>query len=218
MPKSLPTTCTECGTGTLVPRASGFAACDSCGKLHVGELDPSAAARKREAGATLGDGIDPAEVRVPDTFEELIGWRTWQVALDLGVGELPILRSVTYSSQFWTPREAVEATCERTSHKGYEAHPVPVQSCSCGLYSAKTLEHLQSMNYHRYDPDAGSVAVVGSVSLWGKVIEGTQGWRAQFGYPRELFVPFEAFRLVKPLTEAYGVPVKLMNILDRKRG
>jgi hypothetical protein len=46
------------------------------------------------------------------------------------------------------------------------------------------------------------------------VIEGSQGWRAEYAYPTALYVPFETFSVAKPLQEAYGVPVKLLNLLD----
>ena len=31
--------------------------------------------------------------------------------------------------------------------------------------------------------------VLGRVSLWGKVVEYDHGWRAEFAYPAELFIP-----------------------------
>jgi hypothetical protein len=90
-------------------------------------------------------------------------------------------------------------------------HAVPDPKCGCGLYAARTLQHLAGMPYHLYYED--EFVVLGEVALWGGVIPGTLGWRAQYGYPRRLLVPFEAWRLVKPLRDAYGVPVELSNTL-----
>jgi len=84
---------------------------------------------------------------------------------------------------------------------------------NCGLYSAKTREHLVSMGYQRYQDD--SFHVMGEVWLWGHVVEGSQGWRAQFGYCKHLYLPFEAWHLAKGLREAYGVPVTLSNLFSR---
>jgi hypothetical protein len=67
------------------------------------------------------------------------------------------------------------------------------------------------MAYHRYRED--DFVVLGEVSMWGGVIEGTQGWRAQYAYPRRLLVPFEAWRQGAVLRTAYGVPVELANTL-----
>lgn len=208
--------CPECHEGQLVKRPSGFSACQKCGKLVVAPVpDPTPDPVESEP-TTPADPWD-GPIAIPDFSEVMVGWRAWGVDPDTPAGTPPLLQSVTYGHHIWQPREAIEATCARHNSSGvkYADHEVPVEDCTCGLYSAKTYEHLQSMRYHEYDADKrGLYHVVGSVSLWGKVIEGSQGWRAQFGYPRELFVPFEAWRLAKPLADAYGVPVQLKNILS----
>jgi hypothetical protein len=55
--------------------------------------------------------------------------------------------------------------------------------------------------------------VLGQVANWGKVIEGTQGWRAELAYPVKLWVPFEAWKIAQALEAGYGVPVGLKNYL-----
>lgn len=90
----------------------------------------------------------------------------------------------------------------------------PGQTCGCGLYAAKTLYHLLTLGYSSYDGDTGTFSVIGPVALWGKVIEGSLGWRAQKGYPQKLYIPFEAWEIGEPLSERYGVPFELMNWLD----
>lgn len=200
--------CPECD-GKMRRRASGFESCQSCGKLVV-VVKTNDQDLAREQDPTL----PASNIAIPDYHETMIGWRAWGVKPDLEFGEIPLLRSVTYSDHAWTPGEPTEAECRR-AHRG--THEVPHETHTCGLYSAKTRERLMSMEYHRYDAEQrGLFHVVGSVSLWGKIVEGSQGWRAQFGYPRELFLPFEAWSLAAPLTEAYGVPVRLNNILKQQ--
>jgi hypothetical protein len=155
---------------------------------------------------------DP-QFTVPDLEGTVEGWRAWGVPITVGEG-VPRLYSVTHSNYYWAPRKRAQAQCLRgsrpkglTTCKGVEC---PNEQCTCGFYSAKTFEHLQSMAYHRYHD---VFHVVGRVANWGKVIEGSQGWRAQYAYPVELFVPFEAWRLAKPLGSLYGVPVSLKDIL-----
>lgn len=163
------------------------------------------------------------EINVPDLMQAVEGWRAWGVPQGLPpFGLAPKLYSVTNYGRgghhpegggyAWKAREAAEATCPvREDHNGR----CPVESCTCGFYTALSLEHLMTMAYHRYDADAhGMFRVIGQVANWGKVIEGTLGWRSQYAYPTQLFVPFEAWRLAKPLSEAYGVPVRLQNILN----
>lgn len=160
---------------------------------------------------------DPKLV-VPDLTDAVEGWRAWGVPRTMPrYGVPPKLYSVTYGNYYWAPRKAMVATCSYRC----DAEDVPGEQCSCGFYSAKTLEHLMSMGYHQYDAEAnGYYHVVGQVANWGKVIEGSQGWRAQKAYPKKLYVPFEAWPLAKPLSKAYGVPVELKNVLvqpERRR-
>jgi hypothetical protein len=193
----------------MLPRASGFEACRDCGKLVVGSasapVDPI-------RDAMEGGGMVAVDEEVPTHVEAEVGWRAWGVDPDTPEAEIPLLRSVTYAEAYWTPGAPMEATCGGASAQGDH---VPGEHCSCGLYSAKTMEHLLSMGYHKYDADrAGLFHVIGEVSLWGKVVEGSQGWRAQFGYPRTLYVPYEAWPLAARLEAGYRVPVRLKNILN----
>ena len=190
--------CPECASiRTERSKLGGaFRTCHDCGKLFAVESDA--------AGLTpVGDGDGTEEI--------ILGWRAWNVQTD---STKPRLWSVTHSATYWVPGEPMVATCGDDSHcpKSKDGS-VPGEECQCGLYSAKNRKHLTGMGYHRYDADAGTFSVMGTVRLWGKVIEGSQGWRAECGYPHELFVPFEAWRFAKSLGETYGVPVKLNNIL-----
>lgn len=153
-------------------------------------------------------GLNDQEFRAPDMIGCVEGWRAWSVDIELPkYGLPPKLESVTFS-YYWAPRVKARADCEKCGAD------VPGEHCSCGFYSAKNLDHLRSMAYHSYDPQRGTVSVVGRLACWGKVIEGTQGWRSEFAYPVELYVPFEAHKLAKPLSNGYGIPVKLLNLLN----
>jgi hypothetical protein len=138
-----------------------------------------------------------AEPIIPDVAGIITGWRAWHVTTD------GLLESLS-QDHVWTPREATVATCGKR-------HPVPHEKCMCGLYAARTLDHLAGMGYNGYGAD--HFAIVGEVAMWGKVIVGTQGWRAQYAYPKRLLVPFEAWRHGKDLTNTYGVPAMLVNTL-----
>lgn len=200
----------------------GLMTCPHCGKVSPAtEPVPVATADTPEAsapegGEQLASGLDPA-VQVPDAVGVCYGWRSWKV---MHQGLTPLLHAVTKSAHHWTPGAPMVATCEL--HGDDPDHEVPEETCGCGLYSAKSLEHLYTMSYHEYGggpdrPTGGArdtgFTVVGRVSLWGKVIEGTQGWRAEAGYPDTLYLPYEAWRLREPLQRFYRVPVYLKNIL-----
>lgn len=188
-------TCPECGSSKARPTTLGvMVACLNCGKLYEGSF----------AKADAQDPTAAGELVVPDLMEPVEGWRSWCLRTEWG---MPVLESVTQQGHFWQPRAVMEAECL----KGRE-HPTPSIKCSCGLYAAKTLEHLLGMHYSDYDGEQ-RFHVIGRVKFWGTVIEGTQGWRATFGYPDELFVPYEAWKYAEDLTETYGVKVGLKNWL-----
>lgn len=196
-------------------------ACRDCGKLIVGKpVDSSHRTASEQQGLAGSAPFMPSTTTVetalaavheweaPDYFEPVLGWRSWDIDPDYRPGEVPILNSLNGTP--WPPGEAMEAQCNRTrAHDG-----VPGRNCSCGLYSANNLAHLQSMHYHAYNEEHGrGLRVVGELNNWGKVFPGTQGWRAQFAYPKVIYVPFEAWELAEGLRTGYGVTVKLMNTL-----
>lgn len=147
---------------------------------------------------------------VPEMPGTIIAWRAWRVEGKLpDFGVPPRMYSVAHGDYFWPHRQHVEALCSKD-----QSH-VPGQGCSCGLYAAKSRSHLLSLGYPGYAQP--HFTVIGEVAMWGKVIEGSKGWRAQYSYPRRLFVPYEAHHLVKPLMDGYGVPVRLDNWLTENK-
>jgi hypothetical protein len=67
----------------------------------------------------------------------------------------------------------------------------------------------------------GGYGVVGTVALWGDVAEHTEGWRASFAYPTELYLlaprrspDLEAIAAALHL-ERYGVPVTTIDAWKR---
>jgi hypothetical protein len=157
--------------------------------------------------------LPEAGFQVPDVVGCVLGWRAWRVDMKVPDFETaPKMWSATFG-YYWAPRRYAEAECDSCSADGGVG--VPGEHHGCGFYSAKTLEHLMSMGYHEHG-GVGQTVVVGMVANWGKVIEGTQGWRAQFSYPVRLWVPHAAWRLCKPLTRSYGVPCELRNTLRRE--
>jgi hypothetical protein len=137
--------------------------------------------------------IDPDEFIVPDFTEEFVGWRGWQVT---GDGLLEAI--VNPEASCWHPGQALSAVCTKNKR-----HPVPFMNCTCGFYATKTLAQLIDNDYH-------TSGAFGTVSLWGKSIQFTDGYRAQFAYPREIWIPYTMLKFVEPLAR-YGVPVRLAN-------
>lgn len=150
----------------------------------------------------------------PDFIEPVVGWRYWR--LDR---ERTRLRSLTGHAEVWPVGRAFEAVCRHAGRDstdvryqfvgGYKRsrHGAPEQGCTCGIYAARDLKTLRAKMLFGL-----GLMVVGEVSLWGKVIPGTRGYRAQLAYPRRLYVvqrtvDWDQSRTVRALG-VYGVPVE----------
>lgn len=145
---------------------------------------------------------------VPDAIEPAVGYRAWRVGAD------GLLHSVTMSA-VWEPDKPYEAECG----SGRE-HECPDPKCTCGCYAAATFNRLFSMGYAAggygwYGEGTRQTVIVGTVSMWGIIIPGQHGWRAQYAYPKKLLIPYSAYKLLVPLKEKYGVPAQLFNALRK---
>jgi hypothetical protein len=153
-------------------------------------------------------GLTDDDFRAPDVVGVAEGWRAWDVNREPPpYGTAPKMYSATHS-YYWAPRVKARAICLKAPDH------VPGERCHCGFYSAKDLKHLRQMGYSLYDENSDKVTIVGQLANWGKVIEGSQGWRSEYAYPMKLYIPFEAWRLARPLMRAYGVKAELLNLLD----
>jgi hypothetical protein len=120
-----------------------------------------------------------------DTLTEpIVAWRTWILAGSLDGSDVRLL-PLFGDRRPWPPRTPVRARCTRGRR-----HPVPDLACTCGLYATHGLEALRRSR----DP-----AVLGTVALWGSVVEHAAGYRAEYAYPQRLrLVCFVCFFLSGP--------------------
>lgn len=160
---------------------------------------------------------DELDVRIPDVLGEVLAWRAWEL---VGTEQTPRLASVTASKAsirngeayaIWPTGRYFMAQCPNGHIEG-----LPVESCSCGLYAAKDMQQLIQLGYGAYG--AGwQKKIVGQVAFSGKVIEGSQGWRAERGRVYRLWFPHELDASIgERLAEAYKVPVEPAQWHDRE--
>lgn len=149
----------------------------------------------------------------PDVIGEVIGWRVWRVLHPREPAKIRLQSMGSGGKQhaaIWTPNKIMEAFCS-------QPHVPPTKTCSCGFYAARTREHLLSMHYHSgftYD-NPEDILVVGTVAMQGKIIPGTQGWRAQRVRPQTVLILPSRWRVLRPLQAAYPkVEFKLENWLS----
>lgn len=115
---------------------------------------------------------------IPDYVMPVFGYRVWRWNA-MGLNSL--------NGAPWLPGRPLEAGCRRTVLRtnldiADDAHKTPHSDCTCGVYAVKSLEHLRQIGYERR-------GIYGEVYLWGTVVEHKLGWRAQFAYPKSLFLP-----------------------------
>jgi hypothetical protein len=163
----------------------------------------------------------------PDYVEPIVGWRTWLVVCE---GEGLRLRSVVYDTP-WSPHNELIARC-LSWHRAFSLpwrrrseHVPPARGCGCGIYAAREPEEAASYLEGRSWADAlGVHRVIGTVSLWGRVVECTHGWRGSHAYPKKIYVPAtrapywlraeRADEVALALTD-YDVPVELLDADSR---
>lgn len=140
----------------------------------------------------------------PDLTSCIIGYRAWRVKGSRVIG--------SYREDPWTPGRELVSECPVSCHDS------PDFNCSCGIYAFKNYElskkelienakvaaDRKCYVWSKEDRIEDSCGVLGKVYLWGKVIEHTWGWRAQYAYPAE-FVVFDRSHI--PLGSIYNVPV-----------
>jgi hypothetical protein len=153
--------------------------------------------------------IDTESAVVPDYPEPLCAWRLWEVE---DVGSAPRLRSL-YRLSFWPVGAPLEARCEaqRLRLSRRPRHAAPSETCTCGIYAAP-FELIRRKLAVDGGLPPGCLFVIGTVSLWGDVLECERGWRAALAYPSRLFVPLGLRGAAERAVGLgdYGVPVELL--------
>ena len=119
-------------------------------------------------------------MNIPNYISPVVGYRIWQWnATGL----------MSLNGEPWLPGRPLAAEC-RVAARGTDvgdakavhgAHELPHSNCTCGVYAAKNLGHLRQFGYE-------GRGIKGEVHLWGTVIEHRLGYRAQFAYPKSLFL------------------------------
>jgi hypothetical protein len=146
--------------------------------------------------------------------EPIVGWRAW------GLHKFPRgVSSITYPV-CWPARKPMRAHCimaiaknERTRASfAARPHDAPASAHVCGIYATKTLDQARSWGQAHAHP-----RILGRVSLWGRVLLFTAGYRAEYAYPLEFLFPeklhdkypADADVLMAWLESLYGVPARI---------
>lgn len=175
-------------------------------------------------GVTVGGAPVPAakpKLPVESSTECVVGYRIWPLKRSYPDGYRLTAANAHFGGEI-TPNEKLTAECKKdayerpsgiitwamiagtaTAYEDHEpkpSHPAPDPDCLCGIYAYKEAVPL--------DP-SGQPYAAGEVYLWGRIIEHSDGYRAEFAYPKRLVVVDggpNASRIADALSLAYGVP------------
>ena len=122
---------------------------------------------------------------IPDYISPVVGYRVWQ-------WDATGLRSL--NGEKWLALQPLSAVCRADvcgsiaglSKSTHNPAELPSFGCTCGVYAARTTDHLHQCGYKKF-------GIHGEVHLWGRVVEHERGWRAQFAYPRTFVVAPDKF-------------------------
>lgn len=144
---------------------------------------------------------------LPDLIEPVVGWRTWRIWRPLSASyACPTFSSVILDTP-WTPRR--EITAEHSFDLGAKCRGLLESACSCGIYAFRDPAEAFGYSIGVRDrlPCMAAEVAVGTVGLWGRVIECERGFKAQFAYPRHIYLPATISRYVSTVNSAFGVAV-----------
>lgn len=114
----------------------------------------------------------------------------------------------------WNYRNPFRARCY--ARKGNVNQHEINQDCHCGIYAASSFfEVLRYLNWNKDHKCINNIAVIGTVKLWGKVVQYENGYKGEFAYPKEIYyIPdgwmnkeFMAVFDIELISKAYAVPV-----------
>ncbi|HET7214833.1 MAG TPA: hypothetical protein VFL79_14675 [Terriglobia bacterium] len=142
---------------------------------------------------------------VPDFVEPLLGWRTWKIRTPFpGPDACPGLSSIILD-KMWAPRRKFSA--EHSFDLGARCRGLLDLACSCGIYAFN--DPLEAFVYLMRIRDrllGMSVEIaMGTVSLWGKVVECRLGYKAEYAYPHHIYLPASFARFLPAVSSRFGV-------------
>jgi hypothetical protein len=111
------------------------------------------------------------EPTITGFVEPIHAWRTWTLVGSRD-GSVVRLAPIAGDGRPWPPRHPATSVCTRR-----RSHLQPELDCTCGLHAVADPDDLRRTR----DP-----AVLGTVALWGRIVEHEHGYRAALAYPQRL--------------------------------
>jgi hypothetical protein len=123
---------------------------------------------------------------IPDFIIPFVGYRSWWL-------DVQYLKS--FNGVIWTPGKALKAYCNTLVWSSipnnrhvevmtWKDHFAPADECTCGIYATKDCDTLLRSGINKQ-------SIRGEVYLWGVMFEGTNGYRAQYAYPKNFVISLD---------------------------
>jgi len=153
----------------------------------------------------IGDMPEPQLLNGGTVIEPYVGYRDFDV---LAKDDIYDPSLISRNGLLWNPYEPMVATCNGNI---FSWHDAPEVECMCGIYAFDSPSH---------DDLKSTSNIWGEVYLWGTVLVCESGYRAQYAYPKTLFIRDVGTELIKRFAanveKAYGVPVHLVGHRSNK--
>jgi hypothetical protein len=104
-------------------------------------------------------------------LEPVVAMRAWWLGWRPNAAA-PVLLPVVAGGGPWPALRPARAVCRRRRR-----HEVPGIECLCGLHATTDEARLRRTR---------SPGVVGTVAMWGRIVQHERGYRAEMGYPQRL--------------------------------
>ena len=142
-----------------------------------------------------------SEWSAPDGIEPVLAARLWALR-----GDDLTLRSLV-KPLIWLPGLPMQARCTAPQAVRGDDHVPPVEDCYCGFWGLSSPGSLEDVTWRSLE----GWKVSGVSELWGRVVVGTRGWRAEVARPAALVVSGRRRRAPQKVLDAvsarYGIPV-----------
>ena len=151
---------------------------------------------------------------IPDRIEPVVAHRVWSVSdndelCSLGWSPLawkpfrPLIATHLYYSNGylkyrskWLPHSI--DNCEASVSRWEEETMPEPELFKCGIHAMKSLNH--------YKTFYGGFCIKGKVYLWGLIIEHEKGYRAEYAYPKCLYLDGVKDDTIRMIASNYRIP------------
>jgi hypothetical protein len=177
------------------------------------------------------------DIRVPDVYGETRkAWRAWKIGIEpVGPKTDITLRSINQKNGGkdelafrWIPKEIMRGihndglASNKSRVDEHSDDDTPYEGCACGIHAMDSPLFLAKTGYVSMIGPDRQTFLWGELEMWGKVIEGETGIKAQFAYPKRFYMRWDLalsmenengittldFELLKDILEQqWGVPV-----------